>query len=85
VCVCFEVWLLFLPVGELFCCLGLLCERGPTERRLSCCLLSRFIVLLASITVWVVARLFEATAWLADLESTRSMTFLKAVGLRSNC
>jgi hypothetical protein len=40
---------------------------------------------LASFTVWVVACLFEATKWMADLESTRNMTFLKAVGLRSSC
>jgi hypothetical protein len=32
-----------------------------------------------------VACLFEATAWMADLESTRSMTFLKAIGLSSSC
>jgi hypothetical protein len=36
VCVCFEVWLFFLPVGQLFCCRGFLRVRGPTERRLFC-------------------------------------------------
>jgi hypothetical protein len=29
--------------------------------------------------------LFEATAWMAGLESTRSMTFLKVIGQRSSC
>ena len=29
--------------------------------------------------------MFEATVWMADLESTRRRAFLKAVGLWSNC
>ena len=58
--------------------------RGPTERVLPC-LVRSFIVLLASFTVWVVACLFEAAVWMADLESTRRMAFLKANGLRSSC
>ena len=49
------------------------------------CLLRNFIVLLASFTVWVVACLFEAAVWMADLESIRRMAFLKAVGLASSC
>ena len=31
------------------------------------------------------ACLFEATVWMADLESTRRTAFLKATGLRSSC
>ena len=67
--VCFEVWFLFLPVGWW--------EGTHWKATLLPCLLRSFIVLLASYTVWVVACLFEATVWMADLESTRRRPFWK--------
>ena len=62
-----------------------MCEGTHWKAIVLPCLLRSFIVLLGSFTVWIVACLFQATVWMADLESTRRTAFLKAVGLRSSC
>ena len=60
------------------------CEGTHWKTTVLPCLLRSFIVFLASFTIWGVACLFEAVAWMAALESTRRTAFLKAIGLRSS-